>query len=222
MSRTVRLVGMAHSKLRNAIGLVGIEADPVKQEVQVRFVKHWERNELNQIPVDVAEFYEKFQWTNTIIDLQVGEHVIQGLRRIANLPIRVIFIKKKVVDPSEIRRVKTLALIEMVQYMLELKLAHKIKFPKNPTETMQMLESQFALYSEHTTEAGGIDYYSPGDELDNLTKALITVTFAARPFIHDSVRVVCGPVKQKSAASIEDLSYEINKPRKRKRIIKGI
>ena len=76
----------------------------------------------------IAKLYGAFEWDNTIVDLSVGEHVIQGLRRCSGMPIRVIFVKKKVTDVSEIRRVKTLDLIEMVQFMLQQKLAHKIKF----------------------------------------------------------------------------------------------
>jgi len=121
-----KLVGMAHSKLRNSIGVVGIEVDPVKQECGVKMAYHWDRDNLNDIAPDMANLFEKFEWDNTIIDLSVGEHVIQGLRRASGLPIKVIFIKKKVADVTEIRRVKQLDLIEMVQFMLQLKQAHKL------------------------------------------------------------------------------------------------
>ncbi len=91
MNDTIKLVGIAHSKLRNAIGLVGITVDPVRQECSVNLVKHWPRSELNNIAPDIAKLYAKFEWSNTIIDLSVGEHIIQSLRRVAHLPIRVIF-----------------------------------------------------------------------------------------------------------------------------------
>jgi len=52
---TVRMVAIAHSKLRNAIGLVGIEVDPVKQEIQIRFAKEWSRDILNAIAPDIVE-----------------------------------------------------------------------------------------------------------------------------------------------------------------------
>lgn len=217
MVKTIKLAGIAHSKLRNAIGFVGIEVNPIKQEIHIKFVKQWERNQLNIIPTDITELFEKFQWSNTIIDLGVGSHVIDGLRRAAGLPIKVIFIKKKVTDASEIRRVKQLDLIEMVQFMLQMKLDHKLKFPRNSSPAMKELEDQVALYSEHSTEAGGIDYYAPGDELDNLTKALISVVFAARPLLLDSTSHVIGPITPKPIVTMTDLYAAEQKKHRRKR-----
>jgi len=217
-----KLVGMAHSKLRNSIGVVGIEVDPVKQECYVKMARHWERDNLNSIAPDVATLFGKFEWHNTIIDLSVGEHVIQGLRRCSGLPIKVIFIKKKVADVTEIRRVKQLDLIEMVQFMLQLKQAHKIKFGKFPSVVMQELQEQIALYAEKTTEAGGVDYYAPGDELDDLTKALMLALFAARPFMMDSVKIIAGPVTQKPIDQLEYLSNAIDPPPKFRKKVRGI
>ena len=48
---------------------------------------------------------------------------------------------------------------------------------------MSELEKQVALYTEKKSEAGSIDYFAPGDELDSLTKALLIACFAARPYI---------------------------------------
>ena len=80
---------------------------------------------------------------------------------------------------------------------------------------MQELEHQVALFSEHTTEAGMVNYYAPGDELDNLTKALIIACFAARPFLHDSVKVVGGPLPRSNISKIQEpislLSSELEK-----------
>jgi len=222
MEDKIKLVGMAHSKLRNAIGLVGIEVDPVKQECQVKMVRHWDRTKLNEIAPDIRDLYLKFQWQNTIIDLAVGEHLIQNLRRIAELPIKVIFIKNKVTDVSEIRRVKSLDLTEMVQFMLQLKQAHKIKFPMKPSLEMKELEDQVALFSEHTTEAGGVKYYAPGDQLDDMTKALMNAVFAGRPYMMESSKIIAGPIWQK-AITIEDLGKTLDPVlRMRKRKIRGI
>jgi hypothetical protein len=214
----IKLVGIAHSKLRNAIGLVGITVDPVRQECSVNLAKHWDRNNLNDIGPEISDLFQKFEWSNTIIDLAVGEHIIQALRR-GGLPIKVIFIKKKVTDVSEIRRVKSLDLVEMVQFMLQMKQIHKIKFPKNPSPVMKELEDQIALYSEQTTEAGGINYYAPGDEMDDLTKALISAVFAARPMIQESIEIIAGPLRTKEP-DIEDLS-RLGEPTFRRRKIRG-
>lgn len=211
MKKTVRLAGIAHSKLRNAIGLVGIEVDPIRQEIFVRLAKHWDRKQINDIAYDVGQMWYKAQWSNTIIDLMVGEHVIQGLKRASGLPVRIIHLKKKVQDPSEIRRVKTMDLVEMTQFMLQLKLAHKIKFPKKPTEAMTELEQQIALYGEHSTEAGAINYYASGDELDNLTKALILAAFAARPFMQDSHKIIGGALDRTHVQRIRDPAMMLDK-----------
>jgi len=210
MTKNVKLVGLAHSKLRNAIGAVGIEVDVDKLEVIVKLVRHWDRSQINDIAAELGELWHKHEWDNTIIDLRVGSSVIDGLKRYTDIPTKIIYIKKKVDDISEIRRVKSLDLIEMVQFLLQLKLAHKMVFPTNPTKQAQELESQIALYSEHTTEAGGIDYYSPGEELDNLTKALMVATFAARPMLNDSVEIVCGPLIHKQPTGLDQLSDAIN------------
>ena len=220
MVLTVKLVGIAHSKLRNSIGAVGIEVDPVKQEVLVRMARHWDRQQINEVAPGIAHMYSQFEWSNTIIDVSVGEHLIQSFRRISKIPIRVIFIKKKITDTSEIRRVKILDLTEMVQFMLQQKLIHKIKFPKKISPHMKELEDQIALYAEKTTEAGGVNYFAPGDELDDLTKALMIAVFAARPFMLDSTKIIGGPLRIKEPR-VEDMASIIDpvpKEHKRKRI----
>ena len=136
--------------------------------------------------------------------------------------IRVIFIKKKVADVSEIRRVKSLDLIEMVQFMLQLKQNHQIQFVGAPSKTMIELEEQIALYAEKTTEAGGVDYYAPGDELDDLTKALMLALFAARPFMQDSMRIIAGPIRGIREPTMEDMSKTIDPMPKRIKRIHGI
>ena len=219
--KTVRIVGVAHSKLRNSIGAVGIEADPVEQKIYVKMARHWPREEISSIAPGLSDLYHKHEWSNTIVDQMVGEHLIQGFRR-GGLPIKIIFIKKKIAEVSEIRRVKTLDLIEMVQFTLQQKLEHRIKFSPKPSTAMKELEDQIALYAEKTTEAGGVDYYAPGDELDDLTKAMMIAVFAARPFMQDSTTIVCGPLTQKTNLSIDDLSKELDPIPKFRKHIKGI
>jgi len=219
--KTVRIVGVAHSKLRNSIGAVGIEADPVEQKIYVKMAKHWPREDISNIAPGLSDLYHKHEWSNTIVDQMVGEHLIQGFRR-GGLPIKIIFIKKKVTEVSEIRRVKTLDLIEMVQFTLQIKIEHRIRFSPTPSASMKELEEQIALYAEATTEAGGVDYYAPGDELDDLTKALMISVFAARPFMQDSTKIVCGPLSEKSVQSFDTLSKELDPVPKFSKRIHGI
>jgi len=222
LTLTVKLVGVAHSKLRNSIGAVGIEVNPVKQEVMIKLAKRWDRENINDIAPDMAVMFDKFEWSNTIIDMQVGEHLIQSFRRVSKLPIRIILIRKKVADGSEIRRVKKIDLVEMVQFMLQLKIAHKIKFPRRPSPEVKELEDQMALYAEISTEKGGMDYYAPGDELDDLTKGLMLSVFAARPFMMDSTKIIGGPLRT-VPPRIEDIASIIeDKPIQKRKRIRGI
>lgn len=204
MPEKLKLVSLAHSKHRNAIGLVGIEVDAIKQEISIRLAKQWPRKNLNDIAPEVAEMYKKFQWFNTVIDFQVGDHVIQGLRRAGGMPIKIIHIQKKVKDHLEIERVRTMDIIEQTQFMLQMKLAHKLVFPTNPTKDMSELEAQVALFAEHKTESGGIDYYVPGDGFDNLTKALIIDCFAARPYMQASTKIIGGPMVRHGRAEDQE------------------
>jgi len=204
LAEIYKIVALAHSKHRNAIGMVGIQADPVKQEITIRLAKQWPRKKINNIAPEIAELYNKHQWFNTVIDFQVGDHVIQGLRRAGGMPIKIIHIQKKVKDKLEIERVKTMDIIEQTQFMLSMKLAHKLVFPKTPTKDMTELESQIALFSEHKTESGSIDYYAPGDEFDNLTKALIVACFAARPYMQASTTIVGGPLIRRGESQAQE------------------
>lgn len=218
----IKIVGVAHSKLRNSIGAVGVEVDPIKQIIYVKLAKHWKREDINLIAPELSAMYHKHEWGKTIVDQMVGEHLVQGFRR-GGVPIKIIFIKKKVTEVSEIRRVKSLDLIEMVQFLLQQKLAHKIKFVETPSPTMKELEDQIALYAEKTTEAGGVDYYAPGDELDDLTKALMIAVFAARPHMQDSMVIQGGPLHTKPVNQLEQMANILDPPPKfRNKKIRGI
>ena len=85
---------------------------------------------------------------------------------------------------------------------------------------MKELEDQIALYAEKTTEAGGVNYFAPGDELDDLTKALMIAVFAARPFMLDSTKIIGGPlrIKEPRVEEMASIIDPVPKEHKRKRI----
>ena len=83
------------------------------------------------------------------------------------------------------------------------------------------LEEQIALYAEKSTEAGTMDYFAPGDELDDLTKGLMLAVFAARPFLQETLKIIGGPLKIKPP-TMEDMANIIDPPPKRRKQIKGI
>jgi len=220
--KKVKIVGVAHSKLRNSIGCVGIEVDPEEHICYVKMAKHWSRDDINKIAPELSAMYHSYEWNRTIVDQMIGEHLIQDFRK-GGIPLRIVYIKKKIAEVSDIRRVVTMDLIEMVQFTLSQKILHKIKFPEeDPSPQMIELKDQIALYAEATTEAGGIDYYAPGDELDDLTKGLMLAMLAARPLMTDSAKIICGPLKPKQGVSLEDMSSIIDPVPKMKKRIRGI
>lgn len=174
------IVAFSHSKHRNAFGMVGIEVDEEKKIAFPRLAKQWDRKDINSIPNDVKNIYKKVQWTDTFVDQLMGQSLIRNIESEVEFVMHRITTQKNLKDPEDIEKIRVMDQIEMTQLLLSLKQDHKIQFPPNPTSTMSKLISQFELFTEHKTEAGNISYYAPGDELDNLTRALMICCFAAR------------------------------------------
>ena len=199
----IRVAAIAHSKLRDEFGIVGIEVNTVKRKIKVKLARQWSRKELNKIPGYIKKMHDKAQWEVTYIDQLSGEHFIDEMKKYLNL--RVITTKKNMNDPKELKRVKVMDKIELVQSMLFIGQNNQIEFPPKPTKDMQELEAQMGLFSEMTTEAGGIDYFSPGDQYDNLVKALMIACFAIRKKIDGSNREVkCATITPRTTTSIGD------------------
>lgn len=207
-----KIVAISHSKHRNMIGFIGIEVDTKKLLVNVRLAKQWSRSQINQIPLDISDAYEKIHWDKLYIDQLTGEHLIKDIKR-HEIPVEVINTKKNLDEPDDIERLQIMDKIEMTQLMYSLKIQHRIQFPTNPGTTMKEAISQVELFTEHKTEAGGIDYYSPGDELDSLTKSLMICCFAVRNILAgDDGIPVLGPVRRKPARDgVADYRLILNK-----------
>jgi len=192
-----KIVAISHSKHRNMFGFAGIEIDEEKLIANVRLAKQWNRSEINRISMDIADSYPKIKWDKLYIDQSVGEHLIKDIKK-HDISVDIITTKKNLNEPDDIEKLLVMDKIEMTQLMLSLKLQDKIQFPPKPKETMTELIKQVELFTEHKTEAGGIDYYAPGDELDNLTKALMICCFAARNILAgDDDMFFGGPVSGK-------------------------
>lgn len=174
------IVAFSHSKHRNAFGMIGIEIDEKKHVAYVRLAKQWDRADINSIPNDVNQIYKKVQWTDTFADQLIGQSLIRNIESKVEFIMHRITTQKNLKDPEDIEKIRVMDQIEMTQLLLSLKQDHKIQFPPNPTSTMLKLISQFELFTEHKTEAGNISYYAPGEELDNLTRALMICCFAGR------------------------------------------
>lgn len=180
---TIKLAAIAHSKFRNMFGLVGIEVNTQQKKAYVKLARQWPRKMINEIPHEIGKLYNKVQWGDTYIDQQTGQHFIQDLKQMGKLRLKIITTQKNLKDPTEIENLHVMDRIEMTQFMLTLRQNHQVIFPNIPSKTMMDLESQMPLYSEHKTESGNIDYFAPGEELDNLTKALLISCFAARKYL---------------------------------------
>ena len=185
----IRRAAISHSKHRNAFGLIGIEADSESKRIRVKLARQWPRIKINETLPAIAEIYSKVNWDTTYIDQLTGEHFIQSLKREHHVPVKVINTQKNLKDPDDIERIKTMDKIEMVQWMVKVKLNHQIEFPPNPTVPMQELESQMSIFTEHKTESGNIDYFAPGDEYDNLVKSLMIACFSVRNVIDSGINI---------------------------------
>ena len=194
-----RCVAITHSKYRDAFGFVGVEVREGK--LYVGYARQWKRKYLSQMAPDVSRYHKRFQWDVAYIDQLTGEHVIQSMRKDHKLNFRVITTQKNLKDPDGINRARVMDKIEMVQWMVQAKDLGLILFPVHPGHSMGELESQMEIFSEHKTEAGNVDYFAPGDEYDNLIKALMIACFAARKYMNTgNMRVIMG----KKFASIHE------------------
>ena len=175
-----KIVALAHSKFRNAIGMIGIEVDAEKHIAYVRLAKQWKREQINNIPADIKELYSNIKWDKTYADQLIGQHLIRAIESKTSLSVFTITTQKNLKDPEDVEKIKVMDVTEMSQLLLSLKLAHRIQFSPEPTEEMIKAIKQVEIFSEHTTEQGNVSYYAPGDELDNFTKALMICCFVGR------------------------------------------
>ena len=210
-----KVVAITHTKLRNVFGLVGIELDPEKRLVYVRFAKQWSRQSINTMTTDISNIYKKIRWDSTLITQETGHHLIQALKQKHGMPIKVITTQKKIKETRDIERIRVMDIIEMTQLLLQLKLNHQIRFTENPAGDLYELENQIAIFSEHTTEAGSVDYYAPGEALDSLTKSLMIACFSVRHEITGGTGdIVCGGLQgsgwKNHSTTGEDMEIEID------------
>lgn len=163
--------------------MVGIEINLETHIVYVRLAKQWKREDMDKIPGDVKELYNKIKWNTTYADQLVGQHLLKGIEFESDIAIFAINIQKNIKEPEEEEGIKRMDLIETTQFLLSLKQIHKIQFPRKPTKDMLRLIQQTEMFSEIITEQGAVNYYAPGDELDGLIKSLMICCFGGRPFI---------------------------------------
>ena len=200
-----RIVAIEYSKHRNAFGMVGIEVMKKDKVFRVRLAREWSRKNLNSMPSDIGVLFKQIGgWDYTYVNQKVGQHVIQELRKIEKIPLQVFTTKKDLGDPDDLERAKVMDVTEMTQYMVVLRQKHQVKFPENPPATVQELERQMTMFVEHKTESGTMAYYAPGDERDNLPRALAAACFAGRKLLRGGNRTISLSKKLPSLHSKRD------------------
>lgn len=165
--------------MRNTLGLVGIEADPVARTATVSMARQWDVQDIPRMAAELASMYARNGWGATFMEASTGEYMIKALRR-AGMPVRVVISQKKVSDLGMIERLVRMELIEATEFLRKLKLNGQVRFPRRPSDHMARLEAQMPFFSKHVTEAGSVSYFAPGEEPDDLVRALIIACFSCR------------------------------------------
>ena len=178
-----RHAGLSYSKHRDAHGLCGIEIrGPDPPVAYVALVRSWPRSALSDLPAEALSLWSQFQWQPTAVDQLAGHHLIQELQG-SGVPCAPFTTQKDLKDPKGIERLEILDKVEQVQFAIWLRQVSGLRWPARPSDRMRSLEEQLAQFSEHKTEAGSVDYYAPGEERDELVKALLAALFQARKLL---------------------------------------
>ena len=177
-----RVAGFAHSKHRSKFGIV--VAEGARHSLRVGAARQWDRDSMGRIAPEVAELHGRVGWDQTYADQMAGEHLLEGIRA-AGVPVSAFNYKKALDDPAEIERTVVMDRIEQVQFLLLVKQQDWMRVAgKAAGPDMATLRAQISTFSEHTTEAGSVDYYAPGEEHDHLIRALLAASFALRNVIN--------------------------------------
>ena len=182
-AEAVRYTAICYTKLRDQLGMTGISVDPATSKAYVRLARHWERAtaKMPTLAQTVSDMYAYAQWDMTYIEQETGEHIIDSLISGHGVPVETINTSKQVKEGDDISGIRIMDRVEMTEYLSYLLLTHAVQFPPAHTSThIDSLEAQMPFWSRHTTEAGSVDYYAPGEEPDDLVRSLMVCCFAAR------------------------------------------
>ena len=163
----MRNVAISYSKLRNHLGAVGVKV--ANNRISVHYARRWPAEKVNDMANDLLFAYSRVKWNRTYMDQLVGEYAINLLKQ-RSLPVNVITTNKLSKNAKDIEKIKVMDKIEMAEFLRKLKLNGQLRFPANPSVHMKEMEEQIPMFSKHTTEAGSVDYYAPGEEPDELVR----------------------------------------------------
>ena len=180
----MRSVAISYSKLREDFGAIGVTA--AENRIYVNMARRWHSSQVAEMANSMLTFYNRVTWPNTYIDQITGEYLIDMLKK-RGIPTKVISTQKNIKDAKKIEKIKVMDRIEMTEFLRKLKNNGQLRFPVNPSKYMQVLENQIPMFAKHTTEAGGVDYYAPGEEPDDLVRALMIACFSVRNYIDNVI-----------------------------------
>lgn len=201
----MKLAAISYTKLRNSMGMVGISIHDRK--ARVRYARRWHNiAEVKDIPSDIADIYGRTRWNTTYIEQESGEHIIKAIKR-QGVPTRIITTQKQHKEPRKLEGIKTMDKVEMTEFLSVLIRSNYVLFPLDARGEIADLEAQVPIWSRHATEAGSIDYYAPGEEPDDLVRALMICCFAVRNRIGpnaDKPSFVGGIIRNKRTLDLAD------------------
>ena len=164
-----------------------------KDNITVRAAKRWLGVDYTDVEEQIAKFHLKHNFDHIVIEQNnTGIHVIEVLRRQYNLPIIPVTTTKNLKDNKKIMSARVMDKNMMAMYIANLMNDNKIKFPPTGSKDMKELERQIAIFAEHRTEAGNVQYYAPGNEHDDLAMAFMLAIHIARYYMRNedtSIRV---------------------------------
>jgi hypothetical protein len=108
---------------------------------------------------------------------------------------------KKKVSPKNMDK------YEVVHRFISRKENHQIVFPSDSkcSEDMLELKRQVAIFAEHRTEAGNVQYYAPGSEHDDGVMALLININLAETFLDGKKRTIKIASKRVTYGDDEDI-----------------
>lgn len=176
-------------KIRDSFFMVGTEVKNGK--IYVRLAKRRLGKSYLSVCEEFANLSHKHNFDYNVIEYNnTGVAVVEMLTEQFNLPVIPITTinmgreMKKKVSPKNMDK------YEVVHRFISRKENHQIIFPPDSkcSEDMLELKRQVAIFAEHRTEAGNVQYYAPGSEHDDGIMALLINFNLAERFLDGDKR----------------------------------
>ena len=178
-------------KIRDSFFIVGTETKDNK--IYVRLAKRRLGKSYLSVCEEFANISHKHNFDYNVIEYNnTGVAVVEmltdqfGLKVIPITTINMGREMKKKISPKNMDK------YEVVHRFISRKENHQIIFPPDSkcSEDMLELKRQVAIFAEHRTEAGNVQYYAPGQEHDDGIMALLINFNLAERFLDGKKRTI--------------------------------